>query len=218
MELNKYIDHTILKADATKRQVLKVCEEARKYNFASVCVNSCWVATCKKALEGTDVKVCTVIGFPLGAMNSVAKGYEVKEALADGADEFDTVINIGQLKEGNLDYVTDDITEVVKAAKGRTVKVIIETCLLTDEEKVEACKCAIRAKADFVKTSTGFSTGGATVEDVKLMHETVKDFGLKVKASGGIRTYADAKKMIEAGAERLGCSAGLKIIEEYKSL
>ena len=218
MELNKYIDHTILKADATKRQVLKVCEEARKYNFASVCVNSCWVATCKKALEGTDVKVCTVIGFPLGAMNSVAKGYEVKEALADGADEFDTVINIGQLKEGNLDYVTDDIAEVVKAAKGRTVKVIIETCLLTDEEKVEACKCAIRAKADFVKTSTGFSTGGATVEDVKLMHETVKDFGLKVKASGGIRTYADAKKMIEAGAERLGCSAGLKIIEEYKSL
>ena len=218
MELNKYIDHTILKADATKRQVLKVCEEARKYNFASVCVNSCWVATCKKALEGTDVKVCTVIGFPLGAMNSVAKGYEVKEALADGADEFDTVINIGQLKEGNLDYVTDDIAEVVKAAKGRTVKVIIETCLLTDEEKVEACKCAIRAKADFVKTSTGFSTGGATAEDVKLMHETVKDFGLKVKASGGIRTYADAKKMIEAGAERLGCSAGVKIIEEYKSL
>lgn len=218
MELNKYIDHTILKADATKRQVLKVCEEARKYNFASVCVNSCWVATCKKALEGTDVKVCTVIGFPLGAMNSVAKGYEVKEALADGADEFDTVINIGQLKEGNLDYVTDDIAEVVKAAKGRTVKVIIETCLLTDEEKVEACKCAIRAKADFVKTSTGFSTGGATAEDVKLMYETVKDFGLKVKASGGIRTYADAKKMIEAGAERLGCSAGLKIIEEYKSL
>ena len=217
MELNKYIDHTLLKADATKDQIVKLCQEAREYNFASVCVNSCWVATCKKELEGTDVEVCTVIGFPLGAMHTVAKAYEVKEALADGADEFDTVINVGRLKAGNIDYVTDDIAAVVKAANGKTVKVIIETCLLTDDEKVEACKCSINAGATFVKTSTGFSTGGATPEDVKLMYDTVHESGLKVKASGGIRTLADAEKMIAAGAERLGCSAGKKIIEEYKA-
>ena len=217
MELNKYIDHTLLKADATKDQIIKLCQEAREYNFASVCVNSCWVATCKKELEGTDVEVCTVIGFPLGAMQTVAKAYEVKEALADGADEFDMVINVGQLKAGNIDYVTDDIAAVVKAACGKTVKVIIETCLLTDDEKIEACKCSIEAGATFVKTSTGFSTGGATAEDVKLMYDTVHEAGLKVKASGGIRTLADAEKMIAAGAERLGCSAGKKIIEEYEA-
>ena len=217
MELNKYIDHTLLKADATRDQIIKLCQEAREYNFASVCVNSCWVATCKKELEGTDVEVCTVIGFPLGAMQTVAKAYEVKEALADGADEFDMVINVGQLKAGNIDYVTDDIAAVVKAACGKTVKVIIETCLLTDDEKIEACKCSIEAGATFVKTSTGFSTGGATAEDVKLMYDTVHEAGLKVKASGGIRTLADAEKMIAAGAERLGCSAGKKIIEEYEA-
>ena len=215
MKLNKYIDHTLLKADATREQIVKLCREAREYDFASVCVNSCWVATCKKELEGTDVKVCTVIGFPLGAMNPVAKAYEVKEALADGADEFDTVINVGALKGGNIDYVTDDIAAVVKAANGKTVKVIIETCLLTDEEKVEACRCSIQAGATFVKTSTGFSTGGATPEDVKLMYDTVHEAGLKVKAAGGIRSLADAQKMIEAGAERLGCSAGKKIMEDY---
>ena len=217
MKLNKYIDHTLLKANATKEQIVKLCREAREYDFASVCVNSCWVATCKKELEGTDVNVCTVIGFPLGAMNTVAKAYETKEALADGADEFDTVINVGQLKAGNLDYVTDDIAAVVKAANGRTVKVIIETCLLTDEEKVEACRCSIQAGATFVKTSTGFSTGGATPEDVKLMYDTVYEAGLKVKASGGIRTYEDAVKMIEAGADRLGCSAGIRIMKGYEA-
>lgn len=217
MKLNKYIDHTLLKANATKEQIVKLCREAREYDFASVCVNSCWVATCKKELEGTDVKVCTVIGFPLGAMHTVAKAYEVKEALADGADEFDTVINVGQLKAGNIDYVTDDIAAVVKAANGRTVKVIIETCLLTDEEKIEACRCSIQAGATFVKTSTGFSTGGATPEDVKLMYDTVHESGLKVKASGGIRTYEDAVKMIEAGADRLGCSAGIRIMKGYEA-
>lgn len=217
MLLNKYIDHTLLKADATKSQISALCEEARRYGFASVCVNSCWVAHCKKLLEATDVEVCTVVGFPLGAMNTIAKAYEVKEALADGADEFDMVINIGALKEGNLDFVTDDIAAVVEAAQGRTVKVIIETCLLSREEIVQACKCAIQAQAAFVKTSTGFSTGGATAEDVALMAATVKPHGLKVKASGGVRSLADAEKMIEAGADRLGCSAGVKIIAEASS-
>ncbi len=214
MLINKYIDHTLLKADATKAQIEELCRQARKYDFASVCVNSGWVQTCSQLLKDTDVKVCTVIGFPLGAMGTIAKAYEVKEALADGAEEFDMVINIGQLKGGNLDYVTDDIEAVVKAATGKTVKVIIETCLLTDEEKREACRCAVKAGAHFVKTSTGFSTGGATVEDVRLMHETVAGSGLKVKASGGIRTYKDAAAMIEAGAERIGCSAGIRIMEE----
>ena len=214
MLINKYIDHTLLKAEATREQIEELCRQAREYDFASVCVNSCWVETCHQLLKDTDVKVCTVIGFPLGAMGTIAKAYEVKEALADGAEEFDMVINVGQLKGGNLDYVTDDIAAVVTAAQGNTVKVIIETCLLTDEEKKEACRCAIKAGAHFVKTSTGFSTGGATVEDVKLMHDTVNASGLKVKASGGIRTYEDAQKMIAAGAERIGCSAGVKIMEQ----
>ncbi len=216
MEINKYIDHTLLKADATKDQIKKLCEEAKEYNFASVCVNSCWVNYCKDLLKDTDVNVATVIGFPLGAMDSVSKAYETKEALANGADEFDMVINVGQLKSGNIDYVTSDIASVVNAAGGKVVKVIIETCLLSDAEKVAACNCAIAAKADFVKTSTGFSTGGATAEDVKLMSDTVKASGLKVKASGGIRSYEDALKMIEAGADRLGCSAGIKIMEGAK--
>ncbi len=216
MEINKYIDHTLLKADATKDQIKKLCEEAKEYNFASVCVNSCWVNYCKDLLKDTDVNVATVIGFPLGAMDSVSKAYETKEALANGADEFDMVINVGQLKSGNIDYVTSDIASVVNAAGGKVVKVIIETCLLSDAEKVTACNCAIAAKADFVKTSTGFSTGGATAEDVKLMSDTVKASGLKVKASGGIRSYEDALKMIEAGADRLGCSAGIKIMEGAK--
>ena len=214
MKLNKYIDHTLLKADATREQIYQLCMQAKEYDFASVCVNSCWVKYCKQLLAGTDVEVCTVIGFPLGAMSSTAKAYEVKEALADGADEFDMVINIGALKDGNLDYVTDDICSVVEAARGKTVKVIIETCLLTDEEKRQACNCSVLAKADFVKTSTGFSTGGATVEDVALMKKQVEGTGLKVKAAGGIRTLKDALAMIEAGADRLGCSAGMKIIAE----
>ena len=216
MKLSKYIDHTLLKADATRAQIAKLCSEAKENDFASVCVNSCYVAYCKSLLKDTDVKVCTVIGFPLGAMDSVSKAYETKEALGNGADEFDMVINIGALKEGNTDYVTDDIAAVVNAAQGKTVKVIIETCLLTDEEKVQACKCAVAAGATFVKTSTGFSTAGANEHDVRLMAEAVKGTGLLVKAAGGIRTYEDAKKMIEAGASRLGCSAGIAIIEGSK--
>ena len=215
MKLNKMIDHTMLKPEATKEQIEKLCKEALENDFASVCVNSCWVSLCSQLLAGSDVKVCTVIGFPLGAMDSVSKAYETKEALANGADEFDMVINIGQLKDGNLDYVTDDIAAVVNAAGGKTVKVIIEACLLTDEEKEQACRCSVLAKADFVKTSTGFSTGGATPEDVALMHRCVEKDGLKVKAAGGIRSWKDAKAMIDAGAERLGCSAGMKIIQEY---
>ena len=213
MKLNKYIDHTLLKADATKDQIEKLCNEAREYDFASVCVNSCWVAYCKSLLKDTDVEVCTVIGFPLGAMSSISKAYETKEALADGADEFDMVINIGALKTGNLDYVTDDIAAVVNAANGRTVKVIIETCLLTDEEKVAACKCAVAAGSTFVKTSTGFSKAGANEYDVRLMAEAVKGTGLLVKAAGGIRSYDDAVKMIEAGAERIGTSNGIDIMK-----
>ena len=216
MKLNKYIDHTLLKADATKEKILTLCEQAREYDFASVCVNSCWVKTCKEALEGTDVNVCTVVGFPLGAMSTEGKALETRQAVADGANEIDMVINVGALKDKDYDFVTKDIEAVVKEAGDRVVKVIIETCLLTDEEKVEACKCSIKGGATFVKTSTGFSTGGATPEDVKLMYETVKDAGLKVKASGGIRSLADAEKMIEAGAERLGCSAGMQIMKDFE--
>ncbi len=216
MSLNKYIDHTLLKPEATRAQIENLCAEARQYDFASVCVNSCWVSLCHKLLKDTGVEVCTVIGFPLGACSSEAKAAETEYALEDGADEFDMVINVGQLKAGNLDYVTNDIAAVVHAAEGKTVKVIIETCLLTPEEIVAACKCAINAHADFVKTSTGFSTGGAKAEDVALMKETVQDYGLRVKASGGIRSLADAERMIAAGADRLGCSAGKNIIEEYE--
>ena len=216
MKLNKYIDHTLLKPEATRAQIEKLCAEAREYDFASVCVNGCNVALCKSLLKDTDVEVCTVIGFPLGAMSYVSKAYETKEALADGADEFDMVINIGALKDGNMDYVTDDIAAVVKAANGKTVKVIIETCLLTDEEKVSACKCAVAAGATFVKTSTGFSKAGANEHDVRLMAEAVKGTGLLVKAAGGIRSYEDAMKMIDAGASRLGCSAGIAIMEGAK--
>ena len=210
--LNKYIDHTLLKADATREQIVKLCQEAREYDFASVCVNSCWVATCKKELEGTDVKVCTVIGFPLGAMNPVAKAYEVKEALADGADEFDTVINVGALKGGNIDYVTDDIAAVVKAANGKTVKVIIETCLLTEDEKLRMCRIVTESGADYIKTSTGFSTAGATREDVALMRANVGAH-VKVKAAGGIASLQDAEDFINLGADRLGTSRVVKIIK-----
>ena len=217
MKLNKYIDHTLLKADATKEQITKLCKEAKQYDFASVCVNTCYVPLCKELLKDSDVKVCTVVGFPLGAMDSKSKAYEAKTAVLNGAEEVDMVINIGALKDKDYKYVTNDIKEIVEASKPAIVKVIIETCLLTDEEKIEACKCVLEAKAAFVKTSTGFSTNGATLEDVKLMKETVKD-NCKVKAAGGIRTYEDAIKMIEAGAERLGCSAGIKIMEEAKKL
>lgn len=213
-KLNKYIDHTLLKADATHRQIEKLCKEALKYDFASVCVNSCYASYCKDLLKDSDVKVCCVVGFPLGAMDSKAKAYETKVAIENGADEIDMVINVGAAKEHDWKYVKADIEEVVNAASGKTVKVIIETCLLTDDEKAESCICAMMANANFVKTSTGFSTAGATVEDVYLMKSTVKEQCL-VKAAGGIRTYEDAKKMIEAGADRLGCSASVKIMEDY---
>lgn len=216
MELNKYIDHTLLKPEATKEQITKLCEEARQYDFASVCVNTCYVPLAKQLLAGSDVKVCCVVGFPLGAMDTVSKAFEAKTAVENGAQEVDMVINIGALKDKDYDYVTKDIAAVVEASKPAVVKVIIEACLLTDEEKVEACKCSMNAKAEFVKTSTGFSTHGATPEDVALMKKTVGDV-CKVKAAGGVRSYDDAMKMIEAGADRLGCSAGIKVMEEAKA-
>ncbi len=216
MELNKYIDHTLLKPEATKEQITKLCQEARQYDFASVCVNTCYVPLAKELLAGSDVKVCCVVGFPLGAMDTVSKAFEAKTAVANGAQEVDMVINIGALKDKDYDYVTKDIATVVEASKPAIVKVIIEACLLTDEEKVEACKCSMNAKAEFVKTSTGFSTHGATPEDVVLMKKTVGNV-CKVKAAGGVRSYDDAMKMIEAGADRLGCSAGIKVMEEAKA-
>lgn len=216
MELNKYIDHTLLKPEATKEQITKLCQEARQYDFASVCVNTCYVPLAKELLAGSDVKVCCVVGFPLGAMDTVSKAFEAKTAVANGAQEVDMVINIGALKDKDYDYVTKDIADVVEASKPAIVKVIIEACLLTDEEKVEACKCSMNAKAEFVKTSTGFSTHGATPEDVVLMKKTVGNV-CKVKAAGGVRSYDDAMKMIEAGADRLGCSAGIKVMEEAKA-
>lgn len=216
MELNKYIDHTLLKPEATKEQITKLCQEARQYDFASVCVNTCYVPLAKELLAGSDVKVCCVVGFPLGAMDTVSKAFEAKTAVANGAQEVDMVINIGALKDKDYDYVTKDIAAVVEASKPAIVKVIIEACLLTDEEKVEACKCSMNAKAEFVKTSTGFSTYGATPEDVALMKKTVGNV-CKVKAAGGVRSYDDAMKMIEAGADRLGCSAGIKVMEEAKA-
>ncbi len=215
MEINRYIDHTLLKADATSAQITKLCNEAKEYHFASVCVNTCYVPLCRELLKGTDTEVCCVVGFPLGAMATVSKAFETAQAVRDGADEVDMVINVGAAKEGNWKYVEDDIRAVVEAADGKLVKVIIEACLLSDEEKAEACRCAVRAKAHYVKTSTGFSTHGATVEDVRLMKETVGD-GALVKAAGGIRSYEDAMAMIEAGASRLGCSAGIKIMEGAK--
>lgn len=212
MKLNKLIDHTLLKPDATSAQIDQLIAEAKQYDFASVCVNPCWVATASQALSGTDVKVCTVIGFPLGATSSATKAFETQDAIKAGADEIDMVINIGRLKAGQLDEVQADIQAVVDAAAGKLVKVIIETCLLTDEEKVQACQLAQAAGAHFVKTSTGFSTGGATVEYVALMRRTV-GAEMGVKASGGTRSIQDALAMVEAGANRIGTSAGVAIME-----
>ncbi len=212
MKLNKYIDHTLLKADASQEQIETLIEEAKKYDFASVCVNPTWVSFAAQALKATDVKVCTVIGFPLGANTPELKAFETSDAIQNGANEIDMVINIGALKSRNFDLVERDIRAVVEAAKGTLVKVIIETCLLTDDEKVKACQIAQKAGADFVKTSTGFSTGGATVEDVALMRKTVgPDMG--VKASGGARSYEDALAFIKAGATRIGASSGVAIME-----
>ena len=211
MKLSKYIDHTLLKPEATKAMIQKLCEEAKEHDFMSVCINPYWVSYCKKQLEGSDVLVCTVIGFPLGANTIETKVYETETAVSHGADEIDMVINIGAVKDGNYDYLVKEISAVVEAAMGRTVKVIIETCLLTDDEKILACKAALEAKASFVKTSTGFSTGGATVEDVKLMKSVVGN-NAKVKASGGVRSSEDLEKMLAAGAERIGTSSGVQLV------
>lgn len=210
--LEKYIDHTLLKPDTTKNSILKIVEEAKEYKFASVCVNPHWVSLCYEYLKDTEVKVCTVIGFPLGATSTEVKVFETKQAISDGATEVDMVINLGELKSGNDELVKQDIQAVVEAAKGQALtKVIIETSLLSDDEKVRACKLAKEAGADFVKTSTGFSGGGATVEDITLMRKTVgPDMG--VKASGGVRDLAGAEAMISAGATRIGASAGVDII------
>lgn len=217
MQINKLIDHTILKATATFEDIEKLCEEARFHNFKSVCVNPANVASAKNLLEGSDVLVCTVIGFPLGANTPAVKVLETIDAIKNGADEIDMVINVGKAKEHNYDYIEEEIKLVVAASGDKTVKVIIETCYLTDEEKVECCKAAVRAEADFVKTSTGFGTGGATKEDIALMRETVgPDMG--VKASGGVRSYEDLMTMVEAGATRIGASAGIAIMEAAKAL
>lgn len=212
MKLNKYIDHTLLKPEATEAQILSLCDEALKYDFYSVCVNSCYVPTACEKLDGSNVKVAAVVGFPLGAMSTEAKVFEAREAVEAGAGEIDMVINIGAMKDGRYDYVRSEISALIDVCP--LLKVIIETCLLTDDEIVKACQLAVEAGADFVKTSTGFNTGGATEEAVKLMRETVGDKA-KIKASGGIRTLADAQKFIDLGADRLGCSAGAKIMEEY---
>ena len=212
MNLNKYIDHTVLKADTPKAKVQQIINEAIQYDFMSVCINPTWVSFAAKKLAATDVKVCTVIGFPLGANTSTVKAFEAAEAIKNGADEVDMVINIGAAKDGDWDLVESDIQAVVDASKDVTTKVIIETSLLTDEEKVKACQAAVRAGADFVKTSTGFSTAGATVADIALMRQTVgPDVG--VKASGGVCSIADAQAMIEAGATRLGTSNGVDIMK-----
>lgn len=210
------IDHTILKPDTTKEMVKKVCDEAKNYKFASVCVNPYYVKFVKEQLEGTGIKVTSVIGFPLGCTPKEVKAFEAERAIADGADELDMVINIGALKDKEYEIVKEDIKAVVDAAKGKAiVKVIIETCLLTEEEKIVACKLAKEAGAHFVKTSTGFSSGGAIIEDVKLMRETVgKDMG--VKASGGVRDIKKAKAMVEAGATRIGASSSVVIVKGIK--
>jgi deoxyribose-phosphate aldolase len=214
LNLAKMIDHTLLKPDATPEQIAQLCFEARKYGFASVCVNPAWVKLCAQLLEGSPVKVCTVIGFPLGATAPEVKAFEAQKAIEDGASEIDMVINIGALKARDLELVAKDIRGVVKAAhdRGALVKVILETVLLTDEEKTIACMLSKEAGADFVKTSTGFAGGGATVHDVELMRRVVGP-EMGVKASGGVRTFEEAESMIKAGATRIGASAGVKIIQ-----
>ncbi|MEI4780419.1 deoxyribose-phosphate aldolase [Streptococcus pasteurianus] len=211
MAINRYIDHTLLKPESTQTQIDKLIAEAVEYQFASVCVNPTWVSYAAKALKGTEVNVCTVIGFPLGANTSSVKAFETKDAVANGADEIDMVINIGQLKSGQYDAVEADIRAVVEASGDKLVKVIIETCLLTDGEKVKACQLAVAAGADYVKTSTGFSTAGANIADVTLMRKTVGP-NIGVKAAGGTRSYADAEAFIKVGATRIGTSAGVAIV------
>ncbi|WP_096188348.1 deoxyribose-phosphate aldolase [Evansella halocellulosilytica] len=212
-ELAKFIDHTLLKPDTTEEQIVTLANEAKEYKFASVCVNPTWIKTSYQILKDTDVKVCTVIGFPLGSSTPEVKAYETKDAIEKGATEVDMVINVGALKSGDYELVLRDIKAVVDAAKGKALtKVIIETSLLTEEEKVKACELSVEAGADFVKTSTGFSGGGATIEDIALMRKTVgPDIG--VKASGGVRDRQSSLAMIEAGATRIGASAGIAIVK-----
>ena len=212
-EIAAMIDHTVLHAYATDEQIEKLCAEAREYHFASVCVNPCHVARAAELLKGTGVKVATVVGFPLGTNTTETKAFETKDAVAKGADEIDMVLDVGAMKSKRYHDVQNQIHAVVQAAGGKLVKVIIETCYLTDEEKVIACKAAAEAGADYVKTSTGFGTGGATVKDVALMKKSIPAH-MKVKASGGIHTYAEALAMVEAGASRLGASAGVAIVAD----
>lgn len=214
-KVSGYVDHTLLKPNATQEEVAKLCEEAKAYCFASVCVNPSYVALCARLLAGSGVKVCTVIGFPLGSTTPTVKAIEARDAIANGADEIDMVINVGALKSGNDAYVKDDIRAVREATRGKVLKVILETSLLSKEEKVRACRISSEVGADFVKTSTGFSTGGATVEDIRLMRETVGP-RMGVKASGGIRDADTAKAMISAGATRLGTSASVAIVTDAK--
>lgn len=216
MNLASYIDHTILKPDATQETVKKLCAEAREFGFASVCVNSCHARLVADQLAGSAVLTCVVVGFPLGAMSTAAKVYETQQAVRDGAQEIDMVINVGAIKDNRWEFVQDDIFAVVKAARPAKVKVILETCLLTDDEKLHACEVSVAAGAAFVKTSTGFSSGGATIADVALMNAAVVGQAL-VKASGGIRDAASAQAMIAAGADRIGTSNGVAIVRGAQS-
>ena len=213
MNYNKMIDHTVLKADTPLETVKRICDEAMEYGFASVCINPCHVAYCADYLKDSDVNVCTVIGFPLGANTSAVKAFETKDAIANGADEIDMVMNIGALKDKNYDLVRDDFKAVVEAANGTLVKVILETCLLTEDEIKKACELCVEGKADYVKTSTGFSTRGATIEDVRIMKEAVHGKA-KVKAAGGVRTPEDMVKIVAAGADRIGTSAGCSLVKK----
>lgn len=212
MNVNKLIDHTLLKQDATSIEIDQLCVEAKEYDFMSVCVNSSYVKRCVSNLKDTDVKVCSVIGFPLGMSTTETKIFETQEVIAAGATEVDMVINVGALKDKNDKYVLNEISQIKRACGKNILKVIIETALLTEEEKVRACKLAVEAGADFVKTSTGFSTAGATVKDVKLMKDTVGDRA-EVKAAGGVRTTEDLKAMVEAGATRIGTSGGIALVK-----
>jgi deoxyribose-phosphate aldolase len=214
--VHPYIDHTLLKQDATLGQLVTLCNEAKQYQFFSVCIQPHFVTEAKKLLKGSDVKVCTVIGFPLGQHHTNVKVLEAQQALRDGADELDMVINLSLLKDKRYHELYLEIAEIRRISQGKILKVILETCLLTDDEKIKACEIVKEAKADFVKTSTGFATGGATVHDVILMKSVVKD-ALEVKASGGIRSYEDFYAMIQAGATRIGTSSGVKIIQGLKS-
>lgn len=211
MELNKYIDHTNLKQDMSEQDLIKLVDEAKEYDFFSICINPCWVKQASELLAGSNTKVCSVIGFPLGANTTNIKVLEAKEAIANGASEIDMVINVSKLKDKDYEYVYNEIKQIKEAIGNNVLKVIIEACLLTNEEKTIACQIIMKAGANFVKTSTGMSTGGATIEDVKLFKEVVGDTTL-IKAAGGVRTYEDAISMIEAGANRIGTSGGVKIV------